>query len=77
MKNQSTRVAVLKRIGQLLKNEVAQICSDIFQTLTRSKEKEHFQDFNDMKKVLLDEMEKKIPALFSLLTVSLRTRHQE
>ena len=61
-------------IGQLLKNEVAQICSDKFQSLTRSKEKEHFQDLNDVKKFLRNEMEKKTPVLFSLLTASLRTR---
>lgn len=73
-KNKTTKSAIIRVVGQLLKSEVAGICSDNFHSITRQNDKECVNDFDSVRKTLLSEMKSKAPTLFSLLTACLKTR---
>ena len=74
LQNKSTRAVLVKRIGQELKGEVAAICSDRYNSITRQKTKSAVKDFGHTKKCLLDEIQDKAPTLLTLLKHCLSTK---
>ena len=73
-KNETTRAAIVKVIGQLLQSEVATICSDNFQSILRLKTTDSVKNFNHIVSTIIGEMEKIAPTLLSLLKSCLKTK---
>lgn len=73
-KNKVTKAAIVKIIGQELQSEIAAICSDDFNSITRQKSNRALQDFSHVKISMLKEMETRTPILLTLLKHCLQTR---
>ena len=69
-----TKDAVVDIIGKELQGEIAAICSDDYNSITRQKSNSAIGNFNHVKQSLLMEMKTKAPTLLSLLKSCLRTR---
>ena len=72
-KNEITRTAIVKTIGQELQKEVAAICSDDFNSITRQKPQSVIENFSHVKQSLLKEMMTRAPTLMTLLKQCLKT----
>ena len=73
-KNKITRAAIVKTIGQELQKEVAAICSDDFNSVTRQKPQSVIENFSHVKQSLLKEMMTRAPTLMTLLKQCLKTK---
>ena len=73
-KNATTKAAIVKIVGQDLQKEIAAICSDNFESVTRQKSNSIMTDFSHVKASLLHEIKIRAPTLFSLLNLCLKTR---
>ncbi len=62
-----TKAAIVKIVGQDLQIEVAAICSDHSNSITRQKSNDIMANFSHVKESLLHEMKTKAPTLLTLL----------
>ena len=62
-----TKDAVVDIIGKELQGEIAAICSDDYNSITRQKSNSATGNFSHVKQSLLMEMKTKAPTLLSLL----------
>lgn len=72
-RNPGTKQAIVGIIGQVLCNEVAAICSDSFNSITRQKSIDTLKNFRNIITSIHDELRKKAPTLLSLLMSCLKT----
>lgn len=73
-KNTTTKAAIVKTVGQDLQLEIAAICSDRFDSITRQKSNSTMANFSHVKQSLLQEIKIKVPTLLALLEQCLQTR---
>ena len=73
-KNTLTNAALVEVIGQDLQREVAAICSDNFNSITRQKPDRFTTACNNVKQALMGELQTKAPTLLTLLKLCLQTR---
>lgn len=72
--NALTNAAVVKVIGQDLQREIAAICSDKFDSITRQKPNRSTTACNHVKQTLMGELKTRAPTLLTLLKLCLQTR---
>lgn len=72
-KNQATKHAIVNVMGQVLRSEVAAICSDDFDSITREKSIDSVQSFKNVISSLHGELRSRAPTLLSLLMSCLKT----
>ena len=66
-RNQATKHAIVNVIGQVLRNELAAICSDSFDSITRNKSIASVQNFKIVTTSVHGELRSKAPTLLSFL----------
>ena len=74
MKNKETKQAIMKVIERVLRSEIATICSDNFNSISRNKSKQPIVEFECSIKHIINEMRSRAPTLYSLLTACLKTK---
>ncbi len=72
-KNQATKQAVVNVVGQVLRSEIAAICSDNFNSIMRDKSVMSVQNFKNVATSLHSELRSKAPTLLYLLMSCLKT----
>lgn len=72
-KNQATKRAIVNVMGQVLRSEVAAICSDDFDSITRQKSIDSVKNFKHVLTSIHGELRSRAPTLLSLLMSCLKT----
>lgn len=73
-RNRATKLAIVRVMGEVLRKEIAGICSDDFNSITRLKSKHSLKDFKTVISSILDELKGKAPTLLSLFRSCMKTK---
>ena len=74
MKNKVTKAAIIRVVGRVLQSEIANVCSDDFNSISRQKSKHAIVNFKHTVKSINKEMKSTAPTLLLLLKAYMKTK---